>query len=723
MRKIGEWLSMQRVKHTKTLLLFYIVIANVFLIVIAGAVFRSLHLPGTEGMSFLRMLFYTVAMMLDAGCMTFVLEDVKTASAFAASFCVVVIFGGMIAFTGALIGFITNLISAFIEDADNGMRRFRASNHTVILNWNTRASEIVNDLLFCDEKQKVVVLVGDGKEDVRREIKERLSGTIAEENHKIKETLKEARKKDEISYLAALKYWRRHRLRHTVNWIVREGDVFSVKQLNDISVKRASSVIILGSDIITMSACRFDLKERLESSQKGNSLTVKTLMQVAEMTAAADSYDKQVIVVETTDAWTYDLVEKIAEEKKKEGKNKIVPVRVNVVLGQLLSQFSLMPELNEIYSELFSNKDAAFYSRDITDSEKDTFIDDALRTRHHCIPLSFMEVGDGKEKKLCGYFVADVEKDYFYTDPTPMKDGPEVHMSGRYEPVEKTVIVLGHNSRIEEIMDGFINYMKEWQDSGVKLHIHVIDSGRYADDMAKYNAHADRELGGTGSLTADFFPAEIRERERISERIRSIVDANPHDTSVLILSDDNVARAEIDSDALTNLVYVQNIVRRKMNEDTDFDPDSIDVIVEIIDPKHHDVVHKYSRNNVVISNRYISKMITQISHKAELFEFYKDLLTYDAIDDESYESREVYVKEATRFFADGQIPGTCTEEYLVRRIWEESNDPNVFKTFRNPTLLLGYYRRKEGMHLFTGNIREKTVTLQADDKLIVYSLH
>ena len=46
----------------------------------------------------------------------------------------------------------------------------KISNHVVIINWNNRASEIVNDLLYSDEDEVVVVLVNSDREKTELEI-------------------------------------------------------------------------------------------------------------------------------------------------------------------------------------------------------------------------------------------------------------------------------------------------------------------------------------------------------------------------------------------------------------------------------------------------------------------------------------------------------------------------------------------------------------------------
>ncbi|MCR5155872.1 MAG: hypothetical protein K6C96_04245, partial [Butyrivibrio sp.] len=212
--------------------------------------------------------------------------------------------------------------------------------------------------------------------------------------------------------------------------------------------------------------------------------------------------------------------------------------------------------------------------------------------------------------------------------------------------------------------------------------------------------------------------ADIFDRELICDTITEYVGEHTGDTSILILSDDSVSGDETDSKALANLVYVQDIILKKKKENPDFDESTMDMIVEIIDPKHHDIVSSYSVNNVVISNRYISKMITQIGEKDYLFDFYKDILTYDTDATAGYESKEVYAKRVSRFF--NRLPGKCTARELIKAVYLASTEE---KENENPTIVLGYINKKNGMKLFRGNQDNIEVELQPDDLLIVFSNH
>lgn len=172
---------------------------------------------------------------------------------------------------------------------------------------------------------------------------------------------------------------------------------------------------------------------------------------------------------------------------------------------------------------------------------------------------------------------------------------------------------------------------------------------------------------------------------------------------------------------LTNLVYVQDIINDKVEADPDFDIGKIDVIAEINDPKHFDVVSSYSVKNVVISNRFISKMITQIGEKDAIFNFFTDILVYDEDGEDGYESKEVYIKKAKDFFS--KLPGECTAEQLIRGVFDATYDPELPSGKQNISMVLGYVKHNEEIVLFEGDQASINVKLGEKDKIIVFSNH
>ncbi len=692
-RKIQEWLSVQIAKRPGRVVLVAILLFNIVFFIVAALVISQMSLKGTEKMPFIQAAFSTITMILDPGCVQFVVEDIGQMNVNVALICLIIIFIGMVSFTGAVIGYITNTISSFIGESNAGSRGLKISDHVVILNWNTRASEIINDLLYCEKKQKVVVLVSGRKSEIEKEISDRLADTVERENRVLKEKNVNNIKK----------------FKNRVTVIVREGDVFSSKQLHDISLERAKIVIILGNDI-NNTVCKYEQEDLSEINSKGNSHTIKTLMQVADITGAEYSDDNQRIVVEITDGWTRELVDRIIKCKQVDGKCNIIPVDINTILGQILSQFSLMPELNYAYRELFSNKGATFYAEESEMNFDTKFIPEYLKNHSSAIPLTHMTTKDGKSY---AYYTSEREEDINILAGYPKYDY-KVKLNRDYWIEQKTVIILGHNSRCKDIMEGFCNFRSEWnhKDGSEILHITVIDDEESLKKMNYYKEYP---------FVVETISASIYDQDIICSAIKRIVSSNTEDTSILILSDDKALNKDIDANALANLVYVQDIINEKICSDVDFDKESIDVIVEIIDPKHHDIVNSYSVNNVVISNRYISKMITQIGEKEALFEFYKDMLTYDSDLSNGYQSKEVYAKKVSSFF--DELPKPCTAAELIRAVYFASVSEKLLEEERYPTIALGYVKPGGNMVLFDGEQSKINVKLTEKDKLIVYSVH
>lgn len=703
MKKFREWINIQLIKNPGRMVLAAILLFNVIFLLIASVVISNLSLDGTENMGFLEAAFCTVTMILDAGCIQFVVSDIGASGVAVVVVCLVIVFVGMISFTGAVIGYTTNYISNFIAHANAGARRLKISNHCVILNWNTRASEIVNDLLYCETKQRIVVLVSANKENVEKEINERLADTIARENQALQEHTKG------MGIFARFGYIYKHRFTKNVSVIVREGDVFSSKQLHDISLEYARMIVILGNDV-NNSSCKYEVMEKLDEKGKGNSQTVKTLMQVADITSASYSFDNQKIVVEITDDWTEDLVNKIIKYKQVDGKCNIVPVCVNRILGHILSQFSLMPELNLAYRELFSNKGATFFTVEKESQDEIAYNREYLRTHSQALPLTFM---DSKEKSYC-YYAANHEKDLHKKRNVETSDY-RVKLNRDYWIERKNIIILGHNSRCDDIMQGFSAFRDEWgykdRDDEI-VRIVVIDNNSHLEKMNYYKDYP---------FVIETVAAEVYDRETIFNAVDRFISSNKEDTSVLILSDDTATNENIDATALANLVYVQDIIKSKKLADPYFDEESVDLVVEIINPKHHDIVNSYSVNNVVISNRYISKMITQICEKEALFDFYTDILTYDTGDCEVYESKEIYIKKVNRYF--DEIPGKCNALELIRAVYAASSDDSLPPEKRNPGMVLGYVKPGGKIVLFSGEQSDINVELEYKDKLVIFSNH
>lgn len=693
MIKFRRWLSIQVAKHPKRVVLVLIILFNVLFITVSAVVISSLSLQGTEKMNFFHAAYYTVTMILDAGCIESVVKDIGTTGVALTLTCLTVIIIGMITFTGAVIGYLTNILNDFIEKANAGNTRLYLSDHTVILNWNARAPEIVNDLLYSDHKETVVALVKSDGEDIKREIEERLYHTIEKENAVV------YKKADTMGFFARRRFLKNNKLGNNVTFIVIEGNIFSQKQLKDIRVDLAKAVIILSNDPSDTAG------EDDRASNEGNPQAVKALMQAADIVSAGKAVHNQNIIIEITDPWTYDIVQRIISGKELGGKCNIVMFYVEKFLGQLLGQLSVTPEMTHVYGDLFSNKGAAFYTDPVQTDDEIGYIRDYLSTHTNAIPLAMLN--HNGESYFC--FAADNQKDINKRQELK-SPGCSVALN-KMSSESKRVIMIGHNSKVEEIMSCYEAYIScqtcDRQFSPLKVTvIDDADSLRRMDHYKRY------------SFVEEAAELDIYQIDKSLEVIDRLLFNASEETSILILSDDTELDENADSSALMYLVYIQDHIKEMLRKNPGYDKKKVKTIVEITDPRHYDIVKGYEMVDAVISNRFTGNIITQIGEKESIYDFYKDLLSYSSYEPGG-QNKKPQLKKVSSFFKE--TPPTCTAHDLVRAVFEASVSSNVASEKRYPMLVLGYIKANGETIIFSGDLSEINVSLEAEDKMIVYT--
>ena len=684
MMKFRRWLSIQVAKHPKRVVLVLIILFNVLFITASAALISSLSLRGTEHMNFFHAAYYTITMILDAGCIESVITDIGTTGVALTLTCIAVIIIGMITFTGAVIGYLTNILNDFIEKANAGNTRLYLSDHTVILNWNARAPEIVTDLLYSDNKETVVALVKSGRDDIEKEIEERLYLTIEQENEIV------SKKAATMSFFARRRYLKNNRLDNNVTFIVIEGNIFSQMQLKDIRIDLAKAVIILSNDP----------SDDEGQSNEGNPQAVKALMQTTDIVSAGNASHNQNIIIEITDSWTYDIVQRIISSKQLGEKCNIVMFQVEKILGQLLAQISITPEMTRIYGSLFSNKGVTFYTEPVHTDDETGYIRDYLSTHTNAIPLALLS--HNGESFCC--FAADNQKNINNENKTD-SNGCRVELNDT-QGESKRVILIGHNSNAEEIMSCYEAYISS-QTGDIKVT--VIDDADSIERMDNYKRYSFVEEA------AEF---DIYNIDKSFEILDRLLFNTSEETSILILSDDTELEENADSSALMYLVYIQDYIRELLRKHPGYDIKNVKTIVEITDPRHYDIVKGYDMVDAVISNRFTGDIITQIGEKESIYDFYKDLLSFSP-DVPGGQSKKPQLKKVSSFFRE--TPPPCTAYDLVRAVFEASVSSAGAKEKQNPALVLGYVKADGETIIFSGDLSEINISLEAEDKIIVYT--
>jgi hypothetical protein len=316
------WYSHPRVAIAITLLLINVIVIFIFTGIIS-------LISGAEFFDELAYIF-TFTMSSD-GIYDFV-NSVDDLSCFIVKMILAII--QMIIFSGALIGFTTDVLQSTIDKQMNNIGKINLSNHYVFLNWSSIGPRVIYDLSFLEGNKNVVILTNQPREEVINSIE----SVFTENRQKIK----------------------------NVRFFVKEGDPMSAKSLSDISLDKAKYIGILLSDV--------ENDDEQNMSNKDLS-AIKTLFTMMNVNKNAN------IVVEVEENETLEKIEKLVNVINPELGKKVIAFSHNSVVGHILGRSIVNPLYNNVYHELLSYEGVEFYGIETCD------IEEALYKYSDCIPV------------------------------------------------------------------------------------------------------------------------------------------------------------------------------------------------------------------------------------------------------------------------------------------------------------------------------------------------
>lgn len=314
-------------------------------------------------------------------------------------------------------------------------------------------------------------------------------------------------------------------------------------------------------------------------------------------------------------------------------------------MGRLIAQTLLMPTLNKVYHELLSFDGSEFYT--VANQDARTF----METHHQAIPIY------SKDNLL--YVLAESKSDLNKIRENPLSTYRKLTIKDQSRYQDKHILIFGKNRKLPFILDSIKLYELE-----NKTHIDVllIDSN------------------------------DSKDIEKTTEKMTCI-------DHILILSEDDLDREQYDSDVLVTLLKTQSLAK-KFNAE---------IIIELLDPRHFDIAQSYNVKNTIISNEYISRLMTQLSKNRMLYDLFIDLLTYDSEHSEE-ESYEVYAYQA-KHVIEIELPLSFNSvAEAIYSFYMSGNQEYIF---------IGLMRDSK-LRLFKGDFDQKEIlTIEPDDYLVV----
>ncbi|MDD3171341.1 MAG: hypothetical protein PHO86_03370 [Bacilli bacterium] len=317
--------------------------------------------------------------------------------------CALVIAIEMILFSGAIIATLTTALRAYIDKKSHAKGKINMSNHFVILNWNSKGPDVVFNLMTKKYQGTVLVLSDKNKDYVSEEINSLLS--IAKiDNEKFK-----------------------------INLIVKEGNPLLHGNLSDISIEKASNIIIMS---------REDMEVGDDINISNSDLySLKLVLALGNFDISHDCN----IVVEVEDDTTSSKIESMSYTVDTLKNKTVIPISSKRKLGQIIGQAVINPALAQIYYDFFSFEGYEFYSY------KNISVENYLASYDNGIPiinLGNLFVLTEDEKTLVS------KRETKYTTARELKTVEKI-FEEKY-----TVFVIGNNSKSKYVLENLSLYEK-----------------------------------------------------------------------------------------------------------------------------------------------------------------------------------------------------------------------------------------------------------------------
>lgn len=489
-----------------------------------------------------------------------------------------------------LIAFITTALDQKIGQLKKGHSTVIEEDHTLILGWGERVTEIIRELVIANESEERPVVV----------------------------ILAETDKEEMDDYLAV-------HMPDTGNTrvVTRSGKVSSLTNLDIVSVKSCKSVIILPrcGDAATP-------VEKFASDTR----VIKTILGVL---VSKDEGQEMNIVVELFEPRSRKIARQISDE--------VTAIDGTEILAKILVQTSRSIGLSVVYGEVmsFDGCEMYFHGKEDNVQWNDITFHDAL----FCFP-------DGV---IMGIRRNDGELLINPPGDTPIHNGDDVLIladddstieflgkpvatprsfelaGGRNEQYIEKELIIGWNPKAPLVIREYADYVLE----GSIIDVMVKNP---SEELRQSIAQLNDELE---TLTIALIDADPL-------RPQALIDTQPFKyDNIIILSQGTIESdpETLDSETIIILMQLRRIFEQHPEESA-----NTKLISEVMDSDNMELVSRAGVHDFIVSNRFVSMLLAQVSEEQDIIDVYNDLFSEDG--------SEIYLKPASLYFKD--LPGEYT---------------------------------------------------------------
>jgi len=484
---------------------------------------------------------------------------------------IIVVIIGMVLFSGAIIATVTTALRTFIDKKSKAKGKIMVNNHFVILNWNSKVPEMIYNLMLKGFKKNIVVLSDRSKEYIEAELKSLFLTNEVDEKFK-------------------------------ANLIIKEGDSLLRGNLEDVSIEEASQICVMVREDMV------DVDD--DNIINADLLNLKIVLKLGSFNLKEDCQ----IVVETQSDETRGQIENLSHKIKTLKNLNIVPISFNKKIGQIIAQSLIMPQMSDLYSELFSFEGSEFYSVESEDE-----IENFLRIHDNSIPVY-------KQDNYI-FLLASDENELMHKRNEEYLTSRIFNKTNEASSSSISIFIIGENSKTEFLLSS-LSRMQESGEINFKFkHYHKLQTEELINDVKN----------------------EAGERK------------------ILILSDDKVAADSYDANVFVALIELSKVFP--------VNSEGISYTTELLDSRNLSSVKDFNIENTIISNKMMSLLITQLALNKDSKIFFEKILTisnttkandFDLLI--SKVSDSVIVEEEMKFESKAELLRTYYNTFEGKRI-------------------------------------------------------
>ncbi len=482
---------------------------------------------------------------------------------------IIVVIIGMILFSGAIIATVTTALRAFIERKSRAKGKIIVNNHFVILNWSSKVPEMIYNLMLKGFKHSIVILSDKTKEYISAELKSLFL------TNDVKQRIK-------------------------ANLIIKEGDSLLRGNLEDISIDKASQICIMAKED--------EIDNTDDEVINADLLNLKIVLKLGSFDLKEDCQ----IIVETDSEDARTQIDSLSRKLASLRKLNISAVSFNNKIGQIIAQSLVMPQVSNLYNELFSFEGSEFYS-----IESDQGIDEYMKKHPNAIPVH-------KDEQL--FVLASSEDDCKQERKVEYTNDRKFEIAKKVSVPCTNIFVIGENSKTKFLLQNLSR------------------SKEYGDVDFEYKQY---------------------DKDDIKTLINDVKEAEG-ERKILILSDDKVGADSYDANVFVALIELSKAFPQKEN---------ITYITELLDSRNLASVKDFNIHNTIISNKMMSLLITQLALNKSSKRFFEKVLSISTAKKEndfditiSDVSQSIVIDEDIKFDTKAELLRTFYNTYEGQRI-------------------------------------------------------